>query len=97
MNYNLTSSQHKQKEVHTYLAQCTLVFDFFIECHELFIFSSQDFPISSASTLKTLDWWMNSVSRMKAEMSHAMSRHAQGTLGLGTTTLVVFMEAVMKC
>ena len=29
MNYNLTSSRQKEKEVHTYLAQCTLVFNFY--------------------------------------------------------------------
>ena len=61
------------------------------------MFSSQDFHISSASTLKTLDWWTNSVSHMKAEISLAMSRPAQGALGLGTTMLVVSMEVVMKC
>ena len=62
----------------------------------LFFFSCQDFLISFASTLRTLDWWTNSVSRMKAETPRATSSRAQGSLGLGTITLVVSMERVTR-
>ena len=80
-------------EVLTYLPHCTLISLLFITS---FVFS-QDLLISSASTLKTLDWWMNSVSRMRAEMFLAVSKLVQGSLELGTTTLVVSMEPVMRC
>ena len=60
------------------------------------VLSCQDFLTSLVSTLRTLDWWRKSVSRIWAETPLATSRGAQDILGLGTTTLVVSSELVTR-